>query len=141
MLFVLDTNMLSELLKANERIVRRFESVPLADEVVTNTISRFEILRGRYTAILTAADKPQLLLAHERLHSDEIKLSRFRLLPVTPRGADRFEELLQKKKLKKIGREDLLIACIALAHDATLVTRNTKDFTGIPGLKVENWSN
>ena len=141
MLFVLDTNMLSELLKANERIVRRFEAVSISDEVVTNTISRFEILRGHYAAILTAADKPQLLLAHERLQSDEYKLSRFRLLPVTSRGADRFEELIQNKKLKKIGREYLLIACIALAHDATLVTRNTKDFTGIPGLKVENWAN
>lgn len=35
---------------------------------------------------------------------------------------------------------DLRIACIALAHDATLVTRNTKDFAHVPNLKVENWA-
>ncbi len=36
---------------------------------------------------------------------------------------------------------DLLIACIVLAHNATLVTRNTKDFANIPGLKQGNWAN
>ena len=51
-----------------------------------------------------------------------------------------FEFLLQHKKLKKIGRGDLLIASIALAHRATLVTRNLKDFQLVPGLKVENWA-
>lgn len=42
--------------------------------------------------------------------------------------------------MKKSGRKDLLQACIALAHAATLVTRNTKDFQPIPGLKLENWA-
>ena len=45
-----------------------------------------------------------------------------------------------EKKYRKIGRADLLIACIALAHNATLVTRNTKDFAVVPGLKLENWA-
>ncbi len=34
---------------------------------------------------------------------------------------------------------DLLIAATALVHDLTLVTHNTKHFTGIPGLVVEDW--
>lgn len=34
---------------------------------------------------------------------------------------------------------DLRIACIALAHDATLLTRNTVDFAQVPALRVENW--
>lgn len=46
----------------------------------------------------------------------------------------------QEKKLKKIGRADLLIASIALAERALLVTRNLKDFKQIPGLHVENWA-
>jgi tRNA(fMet)-specific endonuclease VapC len=45
-----------------------------------------------------------------------------------------------EKKLKKTGRGDLLIACITLAHGATLVTRNTKDFAHVPGLRLENWA-
>jgi len=35
--------------------------------------------------------------------------------------------------------QDLKIACICLAHDATLLTRNLADFKPVPGLRVENW--
>jgi len=34
---------------------------------------------------------------------------------------------------------DLKIAAICIAHDATLLTRNVRDFEAIPGLRVENW--
>ena len=36
-------------------------------------------------------------------------------------------------------RADLLIACIALAQDALLVTGNTKDYKDVAGLRIENW--
>jgi tRNA(fMet)-specific endonuclease VapC len=39
----------------------------------------------------------------------------------------------------RIGSMDLKIACVALAHDATLLTRNTTDFAQIAGLRIENW--
>ena len=35
---------------------------------------------------------------------------------------------------------DRLIAAHALSHDLIVVTRNTKDFADVPGLKVENWT-
>jgi tRNA(fMet)-specific endonuclease VapC len=35
---------------------------------------------------------------------------------------------------------DTLLAGHALALGATLVTNNTRDFEGIPGLRIENWS-
>ena len=38
-----------------------------------------------------------------------------------------------------IGPNDLLIASIALAHGLTLVTRNTSEFSRVPGLMLENW--
>jgi tRNA(fMet)-specific endonuclease VapC len=34
---------------------------------------------------------------------------------------------------------DLKIACIALAHEALLLSRNLVDFEKVPGLRVENW--
>ena len=42
---------------------------------------------------------------------------------------------LAKKRLEK----DLRIASIALIQNATLVTRNYKDFSQVTNLKIENW--
>jgi len=33
----------------------------------------------------------------------------------------------------------LLIAAIALANQATLVTHNTREFSRVAGLKIEDW--
>ncbi len=38
-----------------------------------------------------------------------------------------------------IGPNDLMIAAIALAHNLTLVTHNTAEFSRVPGLNLEDW--
>lgn len=38
-----------------------------------------------------------------------------------------------------IGTMDLRIAAIAIANEATLLSRNLKDFARVPDLKVEDW--
>ena len=42
---------------------------------------------------------------------------------------------LAKNRIEK----DLRIASIALTQNATIVTRNYKDFSQIPNLNIENW--
>ncbi len=39
-----------------------------------------------------------------------------------------------------IGNNDLWIAAHALATDVTLVTNNTREFSRVPGLELENWA-
>jgi len=39
----------------------------------------------------------------------------------------------------KLDSMDLFIAASALAEDLTLVTHNTKHFSRVPGLKLEDW--
>jgi tRNA(fMet)-specific endonuclease VapC len=58
------------------------------------------------------------------------------LLPWDEDAADRFDSL--KYLRQKVGTQDLKIACICPAHDATLLTRNVADFKPVPGLRVEN---
>ena len=48
-------------------------------------------------------------------------------------------ERLQQLRLR-VGTMDLKIAAIALARDATVLSRNLKDFTRVPGLRVEDWT-
>ena len=39
----------------------------------------------------------------------------------------------------RLGTMDLRIGCIVMAHDATLLTRNARDFAQVSGLRFENW--
>ena len=142
MTFALDTDIFSHLVKGHARVTSRYAEVIAANEhtVAVPAVVRVEVLRGRFNAITTAADGTAVLALYDLLRRTETSLEPFGILPVTRAAADRFDVLLKNKKLKNAGRPDLLIACIALAHGATLVTRNTKDFANIPGLKTENWA-
>jgi tRNA(fMet)-specific endonuclease VapC len=90
--------------------------------------------------VLKAENSEKLLQAQQRLDESEQDLRRFTVLAIDDPAAIEFDRLRQNKKLKKIGRGDLLVAAIALANRATLVTRNRKDFDQIPGLAVEDWT-
>lgn len=48
------------------------------------------------------------------------------------------EKTINLRKKIKIALPDAIIAATALAHDFTLVTRNTKDFKNIEGLEIMN---
>ena len=58
-----------------------------------------------------------------------------RILPVDGKVAKTWGELTVDKSRKRV---DALIAATSLVHDLTLITRNTADFHGIPGLKIDN---
>ena len=45
----------------------------------------------------------------------------------------------QKPNAQPIGNYDVLLAGHALALGAVLVTHNTKEFSRVPGLSVEDW--
>jgi tRNA(fMet)-specific endonuclease VapC len=60
------------------------------------------------------------------------------VLPFDERAAVVFDEL--KRKRIRIGTQDLKIAAIALANDATIITRNVRDFSRVPDLQFEDWS-
>ncbi len=111
-----------------------------AGDVAVSVVTHIEVLRGRFAAVLTAADGPGVLRAHQWLLASQAYLDLYPTIPFDTAAADNLDRLLPDKQCRKIGRADLLIACIALAHAATLVTRNTKDFRLVTGLNLENWA-
>ena len=137
-MFVLDTDTFTLLLRNDEKVVLRRSRVSV--EVVLTSITRIEVLQGRFASVVKAADRYQLLLAWDRLAESEADLGAFEILPLDEAAAAEFERLLGTKGLCRIGRGDLLIASIVLANKATLVTRNVKDFQKVPGLQLENWA-
>jgi tRNA(fMet)-specific endonuclease VapC len=135
---VLDTDTLTHLFGGHPRVLEAFNKE--TEEVATTVISRIEILQGRFAMLLKAADGLELQRAQRWLDATVEKLAEIpKLLAIDAASADEFDRLRANKKLKKIGRADLLIAAITLANRATLVTRNLKDFRQVPGLQVENW--
>ena len=139
MLYMLDTNVLSEWLKQHPRIAERAASLDSGDEIAISNVAWFEIIRGRMSSILTAEDDEKLLLAQSRFESDFGSLSKFATYGISKPASSHFRAILAAKKCRKMSRNDLLIACIALAHKAVLVTRNVKDFANVPGLTLQNW--
>ena len=135
---LLDTDTLSLLLAQHARVVDRFHREQ--DEIAIAIITQIEVLLGRFDFVLKAADGKQLERAQRYLTQSERDLKNYRIIPIDAGAAAEFDELRESKKLKNIGRRDLLIACIALAQEATLVSRNTKHFQQVPGLKIENWA-
>ena len=90
--------------------------------------------------VLKAAAGAELLRAQYWLDQAVRNLALIpKLLSIDNEVASEFDRLRLNKKLKKIGRADLLIAAISLANRSILVSRNLKDFRQVPGLQVENW--
>src|SRR5262245_46548577 len=138
-MIVLDTDTLTLFLHDHQRVVERLDAE--TDTIAITIISRIETLQGRFATLLKAADGAELQRGQERLDQAERDLARIPLvLPIDADSAAEFDGLRENKKLKKIGRADLLIAAITLANRATLVTRNLKHFRLVPGLQVENWA-
>ncbi len=137
-MYVLDTDTLSLLFRGHAGVAARVAQA--TEEVVTSVITRIEILQGRFASVLKAENSAKLLQAQQRLDESEQDLSRFTVLAIDDAAAAEFDRLRLNKKLKKIGRGDLLIAAVTLANRATLVTHNRKDFDQVPGLSVEDWA-
>jgi tRNA(fMet)-specific endonuclease VapC len=138
MTHLLDTDTLTYAHLGHRKVASRIEQVG-EQNVGTTIVTAIEIIRGRHDYILKAAGGAQLLRAQQLLDASEEMLMDIQIVRVDARAAEEFDRLRPIKRLRKTGRADLLIGCIALAQGATLVTRNYDHFRLIPGLKIENW--
>lgn len=65
---------------------------------------------------------------------------RFYVAPLNLPADQRYADVrMALRQGKNIGPNDLWIAAHALALDAVLVTNNEREFSRVPGLKIENW--
>ncbi len=129
-MFLLDTNPLVYAFKGMGRCRERIDQADPAS-LHLSALSVFEIEFG-----LARSRNPQPM----RLFlSDACR--RHRCLPLDESAAaqaGRLRGVLQQAGTP-IGPYDLLIAGTALAHQLIVVTRNLREFSRVPGLRVENW--
>lgn len=135
---VLNTNHVSELTYRTAAGLRLLQKLDAAGrDVAVSAVTVEESLRGWLAQIRRRTDPRSQIAAYQRLIRQVEVFASWLVLPWDDDGVDRFDSL--KSLRQQVGTQDLKIACICLAHDATLLTRNLADFKPVPGLRVENW--
>jgi len=131
--YVLDTDIITALLKGNEIVKEKLdESFLLNKEIFINGINYYEIKRG-----LLDTNAKNKLSAFDKLCT-ECKVLLFDKLDIFDKASEIYVNL-KKRGLRSDDDADILIASIAIIHNLILVTNNTKDFKKIPAIKLENW--
>lgn len=137
-MLVLDTDHVSALGFPSEVSVELLERIQASgQDAATTIVTAEEQLRGWLAEIHRLADLHRQIPAYERLQRRIDFFAAWTVLPWDKEAADLFARF--RRQGVRNGTMDLKIACIALAHDATLLTRNTGDFAQVPGLRFENW--
>ncbi len=135
---LLDTDTWTHLQRGHPRVVQARREVP-DPEVHVTIVTWIEVLQGRFDALLKAANAAELTRAQINLSRDRTALEEWDPILVNELSSAITDRLRSTKVLKKIGRRDLLIASITLAHNAVLVTRNLRHFRQVPQLRLVNW--
>jgi tRNA(fMet)-specific endonuclease VapC len=128
---LLDTNVCIAFLDGADSQVRDRLLALASDEVALCSVVKAELLYGaRHSARVD-----------ENLTRLSAFFAPFRSLPFDDDAAERYGEI--RAQLRRaglpIGANDMLIAAIAVAADATVVTRNQDEFRRVAGLRVETW--
>lgn len=137
-MLVLDTDHLVELDRASaDGLALQTRLAVATDEAATTIISAEEQFRGWLAQIRRQFDPHKQIAAYERLGCRIEFFAQWHVLKWDTDAADIFQDLRHQRI--RIGTMDLKIASIVLAHNATLLSRNLRDFQQVPGLKVEDW--
>jgi tRNA(fMet)-specific endonuclease VapC len=131
--YLLDTNALSYFFRGEGRIGEKLGATAPSEVAIPAPVlfeSRHGILRlasgARQSGLLAALDQA---------------IGAMQVVPFDVKAAEaaaRIRTQLEKLGIG-IGPIDVQIAGIAVARSATLVTRNTREFSRVGGLRVEDW--
>ena len=92
-----------------------------------------------WLAYLNRARKPeQVVLAYAKLEEIWRSFLKMNVLSFGDEVQARFAEL--RRQCPRLQTMDLRIASLALVSNATLLSRNLRDFRQVPGLTVEDWT-
>jgi predicted nucleic acid-binding protein len=139
MMIVLDTNVISELMrKRPTRRVLTWVDAQSAGDLAITSVTAAELLYG-IARLDDGARKRELgdavrLLVHEDLAG--------RVLPFDVPAAEHYADLVADRERhgRPITSADGQIAAICRRHDATLATRNTRDFEATGVELLDPWA-
>ncbi len=131
MIYLLDTNTCIRYLNKRSPEIIRHLAAHQREEIALCVINKAELYYGAYKS---ARREENLALLAEFF-------TEFRTLDFTDLAAQLYGSLRAglERQGTPIGPNDMQIAAIALAYQATLVTHNVKEFERVPNLPLEDW--
>jgi tRNA(fMet)-specific endonuclease VapC len=108
------------------------------DEYCASIISYEEQCRGWLEYIKKKTSSVQQVSAYRKLRRQLEHYCAIKVIDFDEHAAIEFQRLRSEKI--RIKTMDLKIASVTLALQATLLTRNSKDFIKVPGLQFEDWT-
>jgi tRNA(fMet)-specific endonuclease VapC len=130
-MYLLDTNTCIGYLKGRAVGVRqRLEAIPSTDIFVCSIV-KAELFYGAMKS-----SNPERTLVRQQEF-----LNQYVSLPFDDQSALIYGRIRAFLAIHgtPIGPYDLQIAAIALANNLTLVTHNTREFSRVPGLRLDDW--
>lgn len=130
--YLLDTNSLSDLARQPDGEVARTLLERGPDTVCTSIIVAAELRFG-------ACKKSSPRLTHRI----QALLDTITVLPLAPDADHHYGQIrvALERQGAVIGPNDLLIAAHARSQGLIVVSENTREFSRVPDLRVENWRN
>lgn len=126
--YLLDTNVIIEVLRDNDDIISKIEDVG-QNNCYISEITLAELLYGAIRG-----NNAKNFLDVDRIEQE------FEVLPIRPAFK---EYAMARENLRRNGTPidhmDLFVASVALHSNLTLVSHNIKHFSRIPDLKIADW--
>lgn len=129
MVFALDTNIVSYYMRREGGVVPRLQALP-PSRLALPSVVIFEIGFG-----LRRTGRQAALEGFERLAAS------LQTLDLDAEAADHAARIRVELETAgtPVGLADLLIAATARRHGCTLVTHNTREFSRVSGLALDDW--
>ena len=131
MRYLLDTNVCIRYLNGQSESIRQQLLQRNPDEIALCSVVKAELFYGS----MKSAKKD------ENLGKLRQFVNRFDSLPFDDQAAESYGQIRVQLEREgtPIGPNDLMIAAIGIAHDAVLITHNTREFGRLEDLKIEDW--
>lgn len=132
MKYYLDSNICIFFLRNREGVVAQKIASAGREDIKIPSMVKGELLTG---AMKSARREQNIVEVMDFLDNYEI-------VPFDSEAAEVYGEIKSWLELRgtPIGFNDMIIAATALANNGILVTNNTREFSRIPGLMLDDWT-
>ncbi|MDJ0617821.1 MAG: type II toxin-antitoxin system VapC family toxin [Calothrix sp. MO_192.B10] len=137
-MYILDTDHVSLILRNHPQVIAKASLYPIAVTIITVQ----ELFNGWVGKINDPSLIHNLPALYTKLWTTVKYLQTIEVMDFTPEADSCLKQLLKDNPPLRKNRlqKDMRIAAIALSLNATIVTRNQRDFGLVPGLVITDWT-